>query len=213
MLKREHLSDKIVDIIGKQILRNELKSGEIIIETQISKEWGVSRSPVRDALRTLEKQRLVERVPRGSYKVFELTAEYITSFYDVLMIFYGYAIPRAVRKMTGENRRRLQSIDEKIKTSIENDELSEYVKNICHLGQTILKLAENPILAQISIDVLPTAKRILHKAVARSACPLTIADHSIRPVCNFILRGEQEAAVEAFNEFVHSTRSLLLASE
>ena len=68
MLKRENLSDKLADIIATKIIHNELQQGEMIYETQISKEWGVSRSPVRDALHMLEQKRLVERAPKGSYR-------------------------------------------------------------------------------------------------------------------------------------------------
>jgi len=211
-LKREHLSDKVVDILGKKILRNELKSGEIIIETQISKAWGISRSPVRDALRTLEKQRLVEKVPRGSYKVFELTAEYITSFHDVVTIFYGYAIPRAVKKLTNDNRHNLQSIDNNIKKSIRENDFNAYVKNVCRFGQSVLKYAKNPILVQISTDVLPTAKRILYTAINQPACSLSLGNHPIRIACKAVMDGDSAGAVEAFNKFINDSRAILLAS-
>jgi GntR family transcriptional regulator of gluconate operon len=61
MLKRENISDKLADAIGKKIIHNELKSGEIITEAQISKEWNISRSPVRDALHILKNKWLLEK--------------------------------------------------------------------------------------------------------------------------------------------------------
>ena len=94
LLKRENLSDKLADIIGKKIIRNELKSGEIIYETQIAKEWGVSRSPVRDALRMLEQNRLVERTTKGSYRVAEMSPEFIQNFFETVNILFQYAFAK-----------------------------------------------------------------------------------------------------------------------
>ena len=103
LLKRENLSDKLADIIGRKIIRNELKSGEIIYETQIAKEWGVSRSPVRDALHILMQIRLVERTSRGNYQVTVLTIPLIQHLYEITNILYQYAFSNAAVKATSKD--------------------------------------------------------------------------------------------------------------
>ena len=89
LLKREHISDQLVEIIGNQIIRNELKPGVSIYETGLSKAYGISRSPVRDALHTLRQVRLVERNERGNYQVTVLTPAVIENLYDTVNILFS----------------------------------------------------------------------------------------------------------------------------
>ena len=67
------LSEQIAEYISDRIIRMEIKPGERILETNIAKEFGVSRSPIREALRILEKTRLLELIPRRGARVAEMS--------------------------------------------------------------------------------------------------------------------------------------------
>lgn len=70
-LLKEHLSlsDRIFDIIQEAILSGSIGPGERIIETEFAKNLGTSKSPVREALKKLEGEGVVELLPRKGFIV------------------------------------------------------------------------------------------------------------------------------------------------
>ena len=74
-LDRKSLSDQLFIHIKRMILSQELKCGESIPEEKIAKLFGVSRTPIRETLRKLEKYGLVEINPRSQAAVIEIAPE------------------------------------------------------------------------------------------------------------------------------------------
>ena len=62
--RREFLVDKAYDALREAILRNFLKPGDQLSEASLSEQFGISRTPIREALKRLEKEGLVEISPR-----------------------------------------------------------------------------------------------------------------------------------------------------
>ena len=71
------LAEQITEYISDKIIRMEIKPGERVLEINIAKELGVSRSPITEALRILEKTRLVELIPRKGARVTEMSENFI----------------------------------------------------------------------------------------------------------------------------------------
>lgn len=90
----ENLSDRIATYLSEKIIRLKLAPGERILEQSISDELGVSRSPIREAIRVLEKKGLVEIVPRCGARVSRVTETLIAGYADVLEVLYGLVVRR-----------------------------------------------------------------------------------------------------------------------
>jgi DNA-binding GntR family transcriptional regulator len=75
LLERASLADQVFFHIKKMILSQELKGGESIPEDRIAKTFGVSRTPIRESLRKLEKYGLVKINPRSQATVIEVGPE------------------------------------------------------------------------------------------------------------------------------------------
>ena len=78
IIKQTSLADKVYDILKAQILSGELKGGMIIPEEQLATQYGVSRTPIREAIRRLSEYGLVILKPRSHamvYKVEEKEAD------------------------------------------------------------------------------------------------------------------------------------------
>ena len=89
-----NLSDQIRDHISERIITMQLKPGERVLEAKLSEELGVSRGPIREALRILEKDMLVELIPRKGARVTGLTEESVKNFYDILVEFLSILVLR-----------------------------------------------------------------------------------------------------------------------
>jgi GntR family transcriptional regulator of gluconate operon len=160
MLKRENISDKLAEAIGKKIIHNELKSGEIIMENQISKEWDISRSPVRDALHILKNKWLLDKSPKGQYMVPVLDEDYVANSYDAWIMFYQYTCSRATKYITDEDSTYLLSVVEKIERSIGYGDFDMYVLETSKFLRKILQIANNPIIERSASELVPTSQRI-----------------------------------------------------
>ncbi len=208
MLKRENLSDKLADIYGKKIIHNELKSGDLIVETQISKEWGVSRSPVRDALHMLEKQKLVRKDQRGSYVVLELTLSYLRNFHDMVNMFYQYSILKAAKKMSKEELAYLLSLVETIEKSIKKKDYDPYVASISSFGRTLLRLSNNSLIEQFAIELKAAQERIQYFAISIAPSHLEETSFQIRKVYEYLSDNDSEKAANAFKLFLNAIKNV-----
>jgi DNA-binding GntR family transcriptional regulator len=74
------LSDEVVRRLAERIVFGELKEGERITERNVAEELGLSRGPVRDALRQLERDGLVELLPRRGARVASMTREDVEEY-------------------------------------------------------------------------------------------------------------------------------------
>jgi DNA-binding GntR family transcriptional regulator len=92
------LSDRILDIIEKAILSGSIKPGERLIETELAKNLGISKSPVREALKRLEGVGIVGRIPRKGYFVRDIDRKSIEDFFDVMLILEPAAALLSLKK-------------------------------------------------------------------------------------------------------------------
>jgi DNA-binding GntR family transcriptional regulator len=93
------------DVLG-MILRGEIKAGERINEPDVAARLGVSRVPVREALRELESSGLVEARKHSGVFVRKLGAEEVRGLYELRALLDGFAGRRAAR-LPAEQRERL----------------------------------------------------------------------------------------------------------
>ncbi|MGM0452788.1 MAG: GntR family transcriptional regulator [Thermodesulfobacteriota bacterium] len=211
-LARSNLSDQIYDIISRQIIRNELKPGELIYETQISKEWGVSRSPVRDALHMLEKIRLVERTPKGGYRVTELSIDFIEHFYETVNIVYQYAFAKTAEKATPENLDEFKNALEQLETSIEEKDFDQYLNIVTEMAYRILEIAGNPLVERIARELMPTAERIQWASITYLPDRLKTVINHLRQAYDSIANNDHDGAAKAFENFAATQVEVVINS-
>jgi len=106
-LAMRSLPEQIADHIREKIIRFELKPGQSLREAQLAAELNVSRSPVREAFRLLEKQRLVEQTPRKGSKVAALSKEFISSLYNITSTLIVLAARECTEKSTPEDLKKI----------------------------------------------------------------------------------------------------------
>jgi DNA-binding GntR family transcriptional regulator len=211
LLKRENLSDKLADIVGRNIIRNELKPGQMIFETQIAKEWGVSRSPVRDALRTLEQKHLVERTDKGSYSVSEMSAEFIRNFYETINILFQYAFAKSAEKADKNSLRFLKDALSEIEKSIPIQDIDLYMQGMLLFAHTILKTSGNPLVEKMAMEMMPNAERIQWISISHLPDNLEKIVECVRRSYHCIVEKDPKGAAKAFADF--STIHIEVASQ
>lgn len=157
-----NLSEQIAEHISDKIIRMEIRPGERIMETTIADELAVSRSPIREALRILEKNRLVELTPRRGARVTELSETFIAHLCDILAVLLGLTANQCVENGNDQD---LKKIDDAAKASsqcVNSGDIYGYYKSVFEFAIACLKATHNPLLEQMVAELMPNVRRILY---------------------------------------------------
>ena len=101
------LREVVFNTLRQAILKGELKPGERLMEIALAQRLGVSRTPIREAMRKLEQEGLVVMVPRRGAQVANITEKDLNDVLEVRIVLENMAIEKACEQMTEENVRAL----------------------------------------------------------------------------------------------------------
>lgn len=104
------LADQILVQIQTSIIKGELPAGSKINEQALAEKYGISRGPTREALQTLERQRLVVRVPHVGARVAQLTVSELNDLYQLRSVLEGMACELAATRITPLQLEKLQNL-------------------------------------------------------------------------------------------------------
>lgn len=96
------ISDSLFDQLQTAIIKGELAAGSKISEPELARKFGVSRAPLREAIRRLEGQKLVERKPHVGARVVSLSLDELTEISFMREALEGMACRLAAENMTDE---------------------------------------------------------------------------------------------------------------
>lgn len=117
-LRRKSLSDTTLDLIRTAIYDGDLLPGQRLIEQNLAAQLDVSRGPVRDALRELEREGLiVSRPNRGTY-VARLRQSDLREVYSLRQVLEQLAVRLACENATPKDKEELKGIVEKMKRAV-----------------------------------------------------------------------------------------------
>ena len=151
---------QVADHLGSRIIHMELKPGERILEAKLAAEMGVSRPPLREALRMLEMSGLVEYTPRYGAKVSELSEEAILGTVEVLKEVLSFLILKGVQTATTEDYERLKDATQALKEYAETEDISGYLNATTQFAGSACQATKNILLERIVLLLWPTTSRL-----------------------------------------------------
>lgn len=98
----ETIADRVFRAIGDAIITGRIASGSKLSEPELARRFGISRGPLREAIRRLEERRLVTRSPRLGARVVTITREMMSETFAVREVLEGLAAREAARNVTDE---------------------------------------------------------------------------------------------------------------
>lgn len=104
------IADRAFSAISNAILSGELPQGSKISEPELSRKLGISRGPLREAIRRLEERKLVTSLPRLGARVVELTPARLSEIYTIREALEGISAREAARHITAEEIENLRSL-------------------------------------------------------------------------------------------------------
>ena len=126
MRRTQSLTDIVRRELERMILSGELKSGERINEQMLASQLGVSRGPIREASRALERAGLVVSIiNQGSY-VREISHEETDEIYDMRSVLFGFACMRLASILTKGQKDELEALAAEMEAAVENADHEKY---------------------------------------------------------------------------------------
>ncbi|MBM4330531.1 MAG: GntR family transcriptional regulator [Deltaproteobacteria bacterium] len=140
---------QVSEALRELITSGRLKPGEKLKEIEMANSLGVSRSPVREALRILELEGLVEITPRRGAYVHLITMEDVKDIYQTREMIEGFAGFLAVENMTNEDIADIEKLWELMKGLSSNENLESYLAASSDFHNKIITCARNKKIEEI----------------------------------------------------------------
>lgn len=143
------LRDVVFKTLREAILRGDLKPGERLMELQLAAKLGVSRTPIREAIRMLEQEGLAVTVPRKGAEVAQMTLKDMEDVLEVREALDELAVKLACTKVNAEQLARLIKVQEEFERSTREDDVKKIAEADVAFHEVIYEIADNPKLVSI----------------------------------------------------------------
>lgn len=143
------LRDVVFHTLRQAILRGELKPGERLMEIHLAQKLGVSRTPVREAMRKLELEGLVRMIPRKGAVVAEITISDLEDVLEVRMALEELAVKLACKMLTPEQIEEIGSLADEFEQTLYGEDVGACAQADMRFHEAIYEATGNGRLVQI----------------------------------------------------------------
>ena len=206
-LARPALYEEVAEQLRQRIFQRVLEPGAWIDELKIAEEYGISRTPLREALKVLAAEGLVTiKVRRGAY-VTEVNDKDLSDVYHLLSLLESDAAGVVARTASDADLRELQALHDKLEAAVRQRERFFALNEAFHMR--LLDMAGNRWRSQMVADLRKVMKLNRHNSLLKTGrMAESLAEH--RAVMLALLRRDAEAATRAMQ--THFAQGLEAAS-
>lgn len=145
------LRDVVFNTLREAILRGNLKPGERLMELQLADMLGVSRTPIREAIRMLEQEGLAITIPRRGAEVAKISLKDMEDFLEIRETLDELAAQLACRRITAEQLERLQLAKVRFEESTKTMDVKQIADADVSFHDVIYEATCNPkLVAQLN---------------------------------------------------------------
>lgn len=145
--------EEVTIAVRRAILRGEFKAGDRLVETEIASALGVSRTPVREALRMLENEGLVRRTSRGGgVEVVGFSTNDIVELYAIRETLEVLAAEYSIRNISEKELEELENLVENSQMYIDDENSSQFYAALNKFNRILLYSCRMPRLIKLVQD-------------------------------------------------------------
>lgn len=215
--KHKQLAQEVTDLLRDQILDGTLMPGEWLRQERIARECGVSQMPVREALKRLAAQGLVEHLPYRGIRVVEVSKEDAEDLFFCRAYIEGRAARFAAVNMTWDEMDSLLRIREDITRAIDAQEVATYQRLNHSMHDVIIRSSRRPLVKRALDGFWTTYPSMLWPGFRDSTKNLLEkrfvddeAEHDA--IVNALKNRDPEAAEKAMRRHIQTSAATLLGS-
>jgi DNA-binding GntR family transcriptional regulator len=160
------LYEEVAELLRQRIFSRELEPGSWIDELKLAEEYGISRTPLREALKVLAAEGLVTmKVRRGAY-VTEVSDKDLTDVYHLLALLESDGAAVVAERATDDQRVELQALHTELEAAVKNRERFFTINERFHLR--LLEIADNRWRLQMVSDLRKVMKLNRHNSLLKT---------------------------------------------
>ena len=200
-VERTSFAQRAAASMREAILSGELRPGSQLVEAEIASEMKISRAPVREAVRTLEEEGLVERIPYKGAFVTNITREDIGEVYSLRAAVEAFSVQLATEKATADDLARLHDIVKQMRAAARQNDLDTVTELDLEFHNAICEIARHKLLLQFwhaleqKIRLILAMRHRLHREISE-----VVEMH--RPLLEAIEKQDSKTASEVMKEHI-----------
>lgn len=195
------LRELVCDALRQRIIDGTLPPGERLVEDRLAEETGVSRNPVREALRVLAVEGYVELLPRRGAVVASLSPEAVGDIFEVRAALEALAARLAARRAAPADAERLRKVLDEAEAALAKGQLQRLPPLNTRFHELVLEIADNPVLTDMSEPLRGRVQWIFTRTVEGRA-PHSLGEH--RRLADAIAGGDEDEAARLATGHVHA---------
>lgn len=205
------LRDVVFQTLRQAILRGTLQPGERLMEIHLAQKLGVSRTPVREAIRMLELEGLVIMVPRRGAIVAEITVSDLEDVLEVREALEELAVRKACQNMTEEQLEELKAAAERFENSLKGEDLIACAQADVDFHELICKATQNRRLIQILNNIREQIYRYRLENLKDKGSHLNLVEEHAA-ICRALEERSEEKATEAIRVHIAHQKCSIIES-
>ncbi|WP_300277198.1 GntR family transcriptional regulator [Peptacetobacter sp.] len=203
------LRDVVFESLRKAIVEGNLKPGQRLMEVQLAEQLGVSRTPVREAIRKLELEGFVIMLPRKGAYVADMSVKDIIDVLEVRGALEGLAANLAAERMDENEIEELKKASEALNKAMETEDLDEILKRDVEFHQRIFEASGNKKLTQMINSLWEQVYRFRAGYMSdQNAMQGIIEEHE--HLIDAIVSGEGEKASKCAKEHIERAEQYMI---
>jgi DNA-binding GntR family transcriptional regulator len=177
-LLRETLHDKVVARLRDLIVEGELPAGSRIAERELCERFGISRTPLREALKVLASEGLVELLPNRGARVAELTEADVENMFQVMGALEALSGALACRRITDAELAEITALHYQMLSHYARRQLPDYFRFNQAIHEAIMEAARNPVLRATYLGLSARIRRARYVAnMSEQRWAAAVAEH------------------------------------
>jgi DNA-binding GntR family transcriptional regulator len=152
-LEIKALYQEVADRLRDMIFAHELQPGQWVDEQKLAEGFGISRTPLREALKALVAEGLIELRPRRGSFVRELTQNDIDQLFPLMAMLEGRCAYEAVKRATPADVKKLEDLHLRLEKLAANEQRTKYFELNYAFHALVQELAANAWLQRITTDL------------------------------------------------------------
>lgn len=212
-IPRRALYEEVADRLRQLIYDGELAPGAFVDERALATRFGISRTPLREALKVLHAEGLVRLTPRrGSWVAGELTAQDLDEIFPLMSLLEGLCAYEAVKKATPAGVRRLEELHARLEHHAAAGDVARYYAENYEFHEAVQELAANPYLSR-AVSELRRFLRLLRGRQLRVPGRLaaSLAEH--RKLMRAVRRRDPDEAERLMRAHLMAQRAALAVQD
>jgi DNA-binding GntR family transcriptional regulator len=207
-----NLVDRVYDAVENAILNGSIKLGERIVEIEIASKLGVSKSPVREALKRLEAYDIIELLPRKGFVVKKIDRKRVTDLFEVLLAIEQMTAKLVVKNNNKEMINEFRDILDKMEHCAKRNDSESFMSLNEIFHGKFHELTTNEWIMKIS-DMLRRQTKMLRSLClySRNSFADSIKEH--KAMVKAYRRGDQELLTKLSCQHQTRVRDDILRSD